>query len=305
MRRLLLFFMLLTAVFSATAVQAQSDPISELEIQFWPDFDTRSVLVLLTGTLSAPGTITVPYPENDEFLVLARIDSTNNMIDDIGQPEFANGTATFTLPGPDVRFRLEYYVPYTANGLSRSFNYTWQSNVTVNQLSMLVQRPGVAASMTTVPETTQVQNQSDGLIYYELPVQSVTAGQTVSLQVDYTMTADTLTVTGMSDSSVSDVPMTTDTAVVSPSTSSIPINNTWLLIGGGVVILGTAVFVTWQLATRQTSGNRVRKPAPRRPLKNAQPAARKPNTAARFCHECGEPAQSGDRFCRNGGTTLK
>jgi len=316
MRRLLLFVLLLTAVFYTTDVHAQSDPISELEIQFWPDFDNRSVLVLLTGTLSAPGTISVPFPEDGDFLVLARIDSTDAMIDDIGQPEFANGTATFTLPGPDVRFRLEYYMPYTANDSERNFSYTWQSDVTVNQLVMHVQRPGVAASMTTIPETTQVQSQTDGLVYYELPAQPVPAGQSVSLQVDYTMSSDTLTVTGMSDSSASttNIPVGGDTAVVSP-TSTTPIsNNTWFLIGGGVVILAAAVFITWQLATHQTTGNRTRKPVPRRTMKASQPAVRTPKApstqpktkaASRFCHECGEPAQAEDRFCRNCGATLK
>ncbi len=318
MRRIILLCTVLCALVFTNNVQAQDtvSSIEDLDIQFWPDFDQRSVLVLLTGTLSNAGTVTVPFPEDGDFLVLARIDSNNTMIDDIGQPDIANGTATFSMPGPDLTFRLEYYVPYTANGDSRSFSYTWQADVPVNQAILRVQRPAAATSMTTVPEaTSQVQSQNDGLLYFEMPAQSIGAGQPLSVQVNYTMGADTLTVNTLSTDTETAMPPTSGTTggetAVSPSTGSNI--NIGLILGGIGLVLITGV-VTWQIASRQ-GGRRIRKPAPRRTSPKARssaPSKKKPGNAApsrktvtRFCHECGEPAQPGDRFCRNCGATLR
>ncbi len=315
MRRFLLLCLIMCAVFSVTGVHAQgasSSAIEVLDIQFWPDFDQPAVLVLLTGTLSNPGTVTVPFPENGDFLVLARIDSNNTMVDDIGQPIIENGTATFTLPAPDVQFRLEYYVPYTADGNTRNFSYTWQADIPANEVTMRVQRPAAATSLTTVPEATgQVQSQNDGLLYYELPVQSAAVGQPLSLQVSYTMSSDALTVSTLSANPAPATGGGEDTAV----STAADIN--WGLLVGGLALVVVTGFATWQLATRQNSG-RVRKPAPRRPQKNPAPrpksprqnprvaAASKPRkTGGRFCHECGEQARPEDRFCRNCGTTLR
>jgi hypothetical protein len=302
---------MLHTIFSASGAQAQNTSasvIDVLEVQFWPDYDQRSLLVLLTGTLATSGTVSVPFPEDADFLVLARIDSTNTMIDDIGQPIIENGIATFTLPAPDVQFRLEYYVPYTANGNTRSFAYTWQADIPVNQFVMRVQRPAAATSLTTVPAAAEpFLSQNDGLLYYELPVQAVAAGQPLTLQVNYTMGEDVLSVSTLAANPVLADGAGQNTAVA----PAVSIN--WGLLLGGIALVLTTGAVTWLLATQQTS-KKARKPTPRRPAKAAPTSAsankKLPTSPAsplrrRFCHECGEAAQPNDRFCRNCGTTLR
>lgn len=312
MRRFYLLCLILCAVTLVPGVQAQNLPASAIEaldIQFWPDYDRQSVLILLTGTLSNSGTVSVPFPENGDFLVLARIDSSNAMIDDIGQPIIENGLATFTLPAPNVQFRLEYYVPYTLEGNTRSFAYTWQAGIPANGVTMRVQRPTAATTLVTVPEAAeQVRGQSDGLIYYNLPVTSAAAGQPLTVQVSYTMGENTLTASTLSSIPVPGASVGEETAV----SSGADIN--WGLILGGVALVLATAGLTWLIATQPRGSKKARKPAPYRKPKPARPtpppqkrAAPKPSPqpTTRFCHECGEQAQPEDRFCRSCGTTLR
>lgn len=310
MQRLLFLLSLTFSLFLlASPVQAQSNTavssLEELEIQFWPDYDRRAVLVLLTGRLTTSGTVSLPFPTDGEFLVLARIDSGNNMIDDIGQPLIVNGLATFTLPAPNLRFRLEYYVPYRAEGNTRSFSFQWLSELSVNQVIMRVQQPAAATALNTVPAASgQVISQSDGLLYHTLPPLAAPPGQPLTLQVNYTMSADELSISRLS-TLPAPVGSTAVVANISP--------NWWLIAGGILLVLGTGLIV-WQLTLR-ANGRRVRKPSPRRvqsttpaivrPAKDANPKRKVATTQPkRFCHECGEQAQPGDRFCRACGTPL-
>lgn len=309
MQRLFLLTGLIFCLFLASLpVQAQSDTavssLEELEIQFWPDYDRRAVLVLLTGRLPASGTVSLPFPEDGDFFVLARIDSNNNMIDDIGQPLIANGRATFTLPAPNLRFRLEYYAPYRAEGNTRSFSFQWLSELAVNQVIMRVQQPAAATTLSTVPAASgQVISQSDGLLYHTLPPLAAPPGQPLTLQVNYTMSADELSITRL-PTPAAPVGNTAVTANTSPN---------WWLIAGAVLFVVGAGLVVWQLTLR-ANGRRVRKPAPRRaqtpksavarPAKGAT-SKQATNQPKRFCHECGQQAQLEDRFCRTCGTPLR
>ncbi|MBE2202014.1 MAG: zinc ribbon domain-containing protein [Anaerolinea sp.] len=298
---LLLFVMLL---FSPPPLQAQTTVtvIESLTVDLWPDYDQEAVLVLLTGTLSAPGTVTIPLPDNADFHVLARIDSQGNMYDDLGTPVMGNGTITFTTP--DVGFRVEYYVPYSGSGNERSFAYTWQGNVAVNQLFVSVQQPTAAVSLVTVPAANApVRSQNDGLLYHNLPTQTAPPGQTVVIQVNYAMSSSTLTI-------ASQPAITTGSSGVSTTTAAANNNlSTWAIVLGGVGLLLIAIAVTWQLATQQRSTGK--RPLAKRPPKTtrSKPAptrqAAPTQGKAKFCHECGEPAQPGDRFCRSCGAELK
>ncbi len=309
MQRLLSLLGLTLSIFLlASPTWAQSDTavssLEELEIQFWPDYDRRAVLVLLTGRLTASGTVSLPFPADGEFFVLARLDSNNNMFDDIGQPLIANGRATFTLPAPNLRFRLEYYVPYRAEGNLRSFSFQWLSELAVSQVIMRVQQPAAATALSTVPAASaQIISQSDGLLYHTLPPLAAPPGQPLTLQVNYTMGADELSI-----SRLPTLPAPMNNTAVTANTSP----NWWLIAGAVLLIVGTGLIV-WQL-TLQANGRRVRKPSPRRAQtpKSAvvRPAKGAPNPETtsqrkRFCHECGEQAQPEDRFCRACGTRLR
>jgi hypothetical protein len=198
-RRYFFLLFLLTLVLPGTGhAQGKVTAIDSLEIEIWPDYDRASVLVLLTGTLPAdttlPLAVTLPFPETAQLNAVARIDSSDGRMKDDIISTLAPGEITFILP--DLRFRLEYYLPYAVNNNRRTFNFTWLADLSVDRFQLRVQQPKSASSLTTEPATADVSRDQGGFTYYAFPVQSVPAGQSFSVDVDYTMTSAQLSVAG-------------------------------------------------------------------------------------------------------------
>ncbi|MFQ5400087.1 MAG: zinc ribbon domain-containing protein [Anaerolineae bacterium] len=297
MKRFWSIVLFVVVLVSVPAVQAQTpaSSIESLSVDLWPDYDQAAVLILLTGTLpssaSLPAQVTVPLPANANFNVVARITADNAMIDDI---EYSTEGNTLTFTTPETRFRVEYYVPYEANGDQRAFSFSWLADLDVGQLNVTVQQPASATNLVTEPAAVNVAEGDDGFTYHALPTLSAPAGQQVSIRINYTMSSPQLSVDNLR-TSIADVqavsPSTTEAA---SSVSSID----WPLVAagaGGVLIL---IALVWQVLTRRSS-DRVRKPRPVR--RKAQVAA----AGVKYCHECGQPLEEGDRFCRSCGVPVK
>lgn len=165
------FFLLLlfTLILPATGhTQGKVTTIDLLTVELWPDYDRASVLVLLTGALPAdttlPATVTLPIPETAQLNAVARIDgSDGKMKDDISSSPAPDGISFIT---PDLRFRLEYYLPYAVNNNQRTFSFNWLAAISVNKFKLKVQRPLSAILLTTEPVSMNVLSGEDGLTYY-------------------------------------------------------------------------------------------------------------------------------------------
>jgi hypothetical protein len=286
---LLIFFMLIpiTPSFSQSPVSV----IDTLDIEIWPDYDKASVLVLLTGTLPGdtllPASVTVPLPEAARLNAVARIDGKDgSMKDDILSSTDPPGTLTFITP--DFRFRVEYYLPYTANQNQRSFDYQWLAAVGVTNFQLRVQRPAAASSLSTEPATANVARSSDGFDYHTFPAQPVPAGQSFSLHVDYKMTTEQLSAAG------SPSPSTNMQPPALPAASSTGAGMNWALaavVAGGLIIVGALI---WQMASRRRASN-ISKPVASQAKKQSR---------TKFCRNCGEPTDEGDNFCSGCGSEL-
>ncbi len=287
MKRLLL--PILVILLTVLTVQAQ-EPATHLEtlnIDLWPDFDQPSVLILLTGQLSAnvslPAQVTLPLPPEATLNVVARITSTGNMIDDLVYETTAD-SVTFTLP--DRQFRVEYYVPYQAQELNRNFSFTWLANLTVNRLRVTVQQPATAASLTITPAPMrQVSNTPDGLTYHLLPELSVPAGEPYQVQLAYTLTAPVLTINADSTNQTTETAVSTPTTTNTRSTFNIPT----ILVTTGLFLIVIALI--WGYNSRRQTPRPKTKPAPKR--------------QARYCHQCGHKLRPNDKFCRECGTAVR
>ena len=302
------FFLLFLLVFlPATFVQAQTAvTLESLEVELWPDYDEEAVLVLLTGTLSPniplPATLTFPLPDGADFNVVARITPDNVMTDQGITPQLAANQVTFTVP--DNRFRVEYYQPYEASDTQRSFTFSWQSDITVEQMSVTVQQPFAATGMTVIPAPATISEGQDGLTYHVLPGQAVAAGDTYNAEVGYTMSAPTLTVNFLSDS---------DAAAEEelPFLDAVPVEESgfdWqllLIVLGALILVATAVW--FLVSNRAANKGRLAKPKPQRatPARKTAAAQTAYPGKANFCHQCGEPLQAEDKFCRSCGTAVK
>lgn len=303
-KRLILLFALLLCL--PAAIQAQNSSVTDIQslaVDLWPDYDQSSVLVLITGALSTdtalPATVTIPLPANTSLNAVARISDDNAMIDDI---EFTPTDNSVTLTTPDARFRVEYYMPYEANGNDRVFTFSWMADVQVEQFEVSIQQPSGAGAINISPAPARSTVGSvDNLTYHVLPQTAVAAGELYEVMVDYTLTTPQLSV-NLANQQQQTSPQT----AVSPPAATTS-NNLPLILGivGGVLIVAV---LGWALANNQKTTARPKKPRPR---KTETPSRRSPKPdqtsvqPARFCHECGAGLQAGDKFCRECGTVVK
>jgi hypothetical protein len=286
----LIFFMLMPM-----AIGFAQNPVSvidSLDIEIWPDYDRASVLVLLTGALPGdtrfPASVTLPLPEGAQLNAVARIDSKDgDMRDDIvSRTDPSAGTLTFITS--DLRFRVEYYLPYTADKSQRSFDYTWSAAITVNNLQLRIQRPTSADTLNTKPATANVVSGGDGFDYHIFPKRAVPAGQPFTLHVNYKMITAQLSAISLPRQNTSDQ---TRAIPATPNTGS---GISWALaavVTGGLIIIGALI---WQIASRRRASN-ISKPAASRVAKQSQ---------EKFCGNCGEPTGKGDNFCSGCGSEL-
>ncbi len=295
MKRIAFICLLLLISLPTQISQAQTEvtALEKLQVDLWPDYDRSAVLVLLTGALpegtTFPAMVTLPLPEGADFNVVARIDASDgNMKDDI---EFTTDAGKVSFTTPDLAFRIEYYLPYTADGLNRSFNFTWVGGMPVNQLQVSVQQPTAATSLITEPAATSSVTGRDGFTYHTLPAQVVPAGQPYAVRLNYTMSSAQLSVP-QAGPLITDVQTTGFTSRVAPESGP-----DWPIIVAAAVAIALAVaLITWQIATSRATA-KSRKPRPVR--------VESSTSTVRYCHICGQPLQSGDKFCRECGTAVK
>jgi hypothetical protein len=298
---LVIVVILFVPVYSSRA-QGGVTAVDSLVIDFWPDYDRPAVLVLITGALPAgtatPATVTLALPENADVNAVAYMDVTNGLMN----ADYQEIDNQLILTTPNLDFRVEFYLPYEANGRQHSFTYSWLSEMSINQLEAKVQQPLAAAGMVIEPDPIEVRAASDGFTYHLLPNQIIPTGQPFAINVNYTMSSDDLSVNLANSSTSSGLNGTIDLQPVSPAATSSNATQSidWPIVAGaagGILIIAALAF----LYLGNQSKPRVRKPSPNRPIKSVRSKA----GASRFCHNCGETVDAEDRFCRNCGTPVK
>jgi hypothetical protein len=262
--------------------------IDSLVIELWPDYDKPSVLVLLSGTLpfdtNLPATVTLPLPENAQFHVIARIDSKDDVMkDDIHSSPTPPDAMTFITP--DLRFRLEFYLPYTVNDNQRSFDYTWVANLSVNELQLNVQRPVSASSFHTEPGHENIVMAENGLANYIFPAHHVPAGQPSSVHVEYKMIGTQLTAESLPPSGP--VKQTPELPIGSATSSGINWPIVVTVVGGLIIVM----VVVWYIVSNRATTH-IDRPSHARVKDKGQ-------SRPKFCYNCGEPVDRGDQFCSN------
>ncbi len=273
------------------AAQSTTTELDSLAIEIWPDYDQPSVLVLLTGIFPAetalPITFTIPLPEDADIHAIAHITPEGTLTDQNIEYSISGNELTLTSPNPN--FRVEFYMPYTTDGLEREFAYTWEGGTAVNNLTAVVQQPLAAASMSTTPGATMTSTSSNDLTYHNLPVTTLAAGESFTVSAAYTMNSDSLTADLLQSTAVTTQPSST--------TTTAPVNNTlnWPLLLAALGFILIVFAVIWQMLVRQKSSR------PRKPQKVHTASA----TKAKYCHQCGIKLQPDDKFCRECGTAVK
>lgn len=270
MKFLLRWLSLVLLLFTPAVLSAQTAPVSQYEtitLELWPDYDRPAVLVILNAQLpldsTLPAAVTLPLPEGSTLNAVARVNAAGELFSDLVY-EQNNGRLTFETPS--LAFRVEYYVPYTAQELERQIDFSWTAPAAVGQLRPLVQKPLKAENMVITPEVLQTQMTNTGFEYYLLGAQPLAAGQTFTVQANYTLPNGALS------------RPSEDITITEVEPSFVFVNWRSILLGLFFFCIG-AIFLASALLDRKKQ--RVYKP-----------------TKANFCAQCGKPVSAGDKFCR-------
>jgi hypothetical protein len=300
-------FMLVVGFMTITPAFAQAPPtIDLLEVEFWPDFDQPSMLVLMTGTLAEdvtlPVTLVLPVPADATINAVARVDENGGMFSDIDYDQSSSGLVTFTVTDPT--FRIEYYAPYTADGNQRDYTFDWLSEIPVSELLVTVQQPAMADEISLDPAAGESSNRQDGLVYHSLPPQAVPAGQSFRLETSYELNNPQLTVETLANQQPI-IPPAAGNLENPEANSDGTLNWPIIIIAAGLSL--ALVAGAWLLLSNRRSKRRVLKPQPVRRPQTPPPTSKatKGASSSNFCHECGRSLDPSDKFCRSCGTVVK
>lgn len=320
--------------------QAQdTDPVrlSTLEIALWPEFDEPEVLVIFQGRLvddiPLPAQLTLTMPqEAGEPHAVAAVDEEGNRWTAEYDVQAAEDGIEVTYTSLRYRaFQFEYYLDILqVDGERREFTFHYSLDVPVDDLTLELQQPLGATNVALTPSSAEAYAGFAGLTYHRLPFGAMSAGQAVTLQVDYDKTNSRLSAETLSTDSPEPVATASGpSSFASGSTAGIvfAVGVVLALVAGGFWIVGsqrragrrTPEFTSRgpkppkQKRRRDKRGGRTRSkstsvPSSRR-VQTAQPVPSTKPTAAYppggFCHQCGTPLKEDALFCHRCGTRRK
>lgn len=302
MRRILLALILMT-LFVVHPVLAQNEiSIDEMSVKIWPEYDQPSVLVIidlfLSSDTSLPARVNLNIPAAAGTPNSVAVRELDGMLYLLDYDTRENGDWTelsFTTPYTEIW--IEYYDPsIQINRDTRSYEYEWQGEYTVNNFNLEVQKPLTASNIVFQQSMGQPISGADGMTYYSTNVGEISAGTPLSLQFSYTKTDDTLSSSPISSVQPSE-PVGNQTTGRLSFRQILP----WLVAGLGLILIALGVFWYWQSTRAVQPAARRRHDAPEAVRKQT----RKSENGDVYCHQCGKRANPGDLFCRACGTKLK
>jgi hypothetical protein len=308
MRKLYLAFILIASLLIAAPAGAQGTPkLSSMEVDLWPEYDRPGVLVIYRLTLSSdttlPAELSIPIPMSagepsavasrqvDGTLVnMAYTKQVNGQWDDI----------RFTATMPEIQ--IEYYdTNIIKQDQAHHFEYTWPGGYAVAALSIQVQQPLGSSEMRISPNLGAGQVGKDGLSYYTAQVGSLSPTQTFKISIDYQKSSDTL-----SAESLQVQPTKPLTEATPGRVQLFSGTNTILAVIGliliGVVLIAGGGYWYWQSGRNKEAPVAHRRRA--REMREEVPAETDEREVI-YCHQCGNRAGPGDRFCRVCGVKLR
>ncbi len=320
MTRIPLLLACLALLLSPLPARAQATPtLAELEIDFWPEYDQPAMLVIYRGTLAAdaplPASLAFAIPaEYGPPLAVAFTDSQGQLLNLDYTTTTAGEQMLIAFDAPTRKFQFEYYdTRLDLSAPTRRYAFNGAVAYPVQTLLLKVQQPTGASQLTAQPALDQQALAEDGLMYFSGARANLAANEAFSLELSYTKTDDTLSInrpppliaTPQLPSAATPTPLANTTTLIAVAAAIVGV----LLVGGGV-----ALFIRARSEPTESAGDvprarrrtkRPRRIAPTPPISSPADTGQGPAARAAFCHECGQPLQTGDQFCRNCGTKAR
>jgi hypothetical protein len=312
MKRLLLIAAVCVA-FLAGPAQAQDAPtLSSLEISIWPEFDRPEVLVIYRGLLSAD----IPLPAPVEIRIPARVGQPTAVayVDEAGQRLNQQYTTrleddwlvvSFELVAQG--FQLEYYdlLPVDSAG-QREYTYAYEADYDIASLSVEFQVPPTAAGFAVDPQADSVGQETDGLTYHQVTIQSLARGQQREWKFTYQKNNTDLTVSAF-------VEPEAPAPVTPPAADGTDGSTVLIFVIAFVALVAVGAGAFWLGRRTQplprTAPQAARKQKRRGSGRGAQarpsPAPRPSGTDTLFCYQCGVRLRPDSEFCHKCGAAVR
>lgn len=293
--RKLIWLVLLGALsaFPLSASAQNAAALSSVSVQFWPEYDDPSMLVLVDFQLAAdtafPVTLTFRLPaEADLIAVAADAGSGALMQFPYEGPAVEGEYKTFSMSiEQDMPYHFEYYQPLTFNGNDRLFSFLWDNAYAVESFQYSFLEPLDATAVELAPPHASVDDSKDLKHYQGRPV-SLAAGESYALTIKYKKTTADLVAQPQTVQAAEPIDENTPGRV---SLNSLP-----YIVGAlGVILIagGAMYYFQWGRA----GGGK-----PRRRHMRADTAG---DATSVYCSQCGSRAKPGDRFCRACGSRIR
>jgi len=296
------FLLLVLSILLATpfAVRAQADvTFDKLQVQLWPDYDQASVLVIYDFSVSAettlPAEISLRLLKGSQLLAVAKEENGAlvNLQNQLLEPEGEFNSLSFSVADRSIH-HVEFYIPYTRQGNSRSFSFRWTGDYAVKTASVRLQEPIDATDIKTDPVLSPIGKQPDGFVYYARDLNSLSSGQGIVINVSYLKPTDTLSASSLDIQSTQ--PLDQNIPGQSTYLSYLP----WALGGLGVVLL---LIAGWVYLASGRAGRAI--PRSRKRHVSAASEVSGDDEKQIHCAQCGKRTQPGDRFCRACGARIR
>lgn len=303
-RRALVLLSLIVVQAAAIAARAQTPPrINELQVALWPEYDSRSMLVIYRVRLDPatvlPAVAQLPIPASvGEPLAVAMTDASGDLVNAQYVRQVSSEWAMINVTAESLQLQIEYYSPLVFDGSLRRFIFTWPGAEGVENMSYEVQEPIGAQELTISPAPTSQDVRGDGLTYFAADLGTDAGASGTEIDLTYVKTSADLTADLLSlppGSSQSTQGGTPDLRQFIP----------WIVLVFGVILVagGGAWYLRLSRSGAPVPGRRRRRSS--RPVSSFDEEAGETDASPVFCHNCGTRAAASDRFCRNCGVRLR
>jgi hypothetical protein len=304
----LLILVIFLSLMVVTPARADTLHISQMEISIWPEYDRPETLVIYRISFSSitdfPTRVSIRIPSSAGTPYLVAMKDLDGLLYDLEYTLVSDGSwnrIEFITSSPDLQ--IEFYDPVNELSDARhEYSYRWVSDYPIDALTLEVQKPKFATTMSTEPDLGKgVVNPDDGLTYYTAEIGEVSQGVILNLKISYLKTNSELSASLMSVHAVNPIqnqnaPMYIGKEIWQSVIENQTLTNTFILLLAAIILF----IIVGLLSSRF---NKLKIPLRKAKSEETDPAELAEKSQV-YCHQCGKRARPGDLFCRVCGSKL-
>ena len=292
----------LACLLSSPAIAQSEITLAGMQIDFWPEYDRKSMLIIYSGTLASdvvlPASLSIAIPaENGPPLAVAHLSNPGQLVNTPYQTETVGDSIVTTFTVPSKYFQFEYYDgSLEFRDTIRSYQFKTSFPFRLESLSFFVRQPRGASELTMSPSLAKQQPDPSGVTFYAASLPSVATGEDVQFNLSYRKDSDVLSVAGPQGQAQAQVQaQSTEMPFTAARSSRIESGSLAVIIIAAVAVLAIII-----------GGGMYKSARAKRPSKGdgAYASTGADQGAAAFCRKCGSSVSEEDNFCSRCGAKI-